>query len=156
MATNKRFAYAAAAAIAVFWLGMLVGVSFLATPVKFRAPSLDLPVALDVGRVTFALFSRVEWIAVALLLLAIALPRLSGWMIAAAIVAVALLAAEFFWLLPVLDARVAAIIAGEAVQPSPHHFIYALAEAAKAALLLIIGLASLLRLASEPSAAGAR
>ena len=41
-------------------LGLLIGVSFLATPVKFRAASLDLPVALDVGRVTFELFSKVE------------------------------------------------------------------------------------------------
>lgn len=35
--------------LAVLWAGLLLGVSFLATPVKFLAPSLSLPVALDVG-----------------------------------------------------------------------------------------------------------
>ena len=155
MVGNKRFLYTAAAFVAIFWLGMLVGVSFLATPVKFQAPSLDLPVALDVGRVTFALFSHIEWIPAVLLLAVVVLPRLDAWTVAAAAAASVLLAAEFFWLLPVLDVRVAAIIAGEAVQPGPHHFLYALAEVAKAMLLLVIGFACLLRLASSPAPAAA-
>lgn len=155
MTGSKRLAHAAAAFVALFWLGMLVGVSFLATPVKFQAPSLDLPVALDVGRVTFALFSRIEWIPAVLLLAVVVLPRLSGWMIAAAIGIVALLAAEFFWLLPALDTRVAAIIAGEPLPSSPHHFLYASAEVVKALLLLAIGLGGLLRLASPPAASAA-
>ncbi|WP_157016705.1 hypothetical protein [Mesorhizobium xinjiangense] len=152
MTRNKRFANAAAASVALVWLGMLVGVSFLATPVKFQAPSLDLPVALDVGRVTFALFSRIEWIPAVLLLPVVVLPRLNGWMIAAAIGIIALLVAEFFWLLPVLDARVAVIIAGEPLPSSPHHLLYASAEVVKALLLLAIGLGGLLRLASPPAA----
>jgi hypothetical protein len=43
---------------AILWLGLLLGVSFLATPAKFLAPSLALPVALDVGRHTFAVFNK--------------------------------------------------------------------------------------------------
>src|SRR5690606_30735313 len=46
--------------LAVLWTGLLLGVSFLATPVKFLAPSLSLPVALDVGRQTFMVFNWVE------------------------------------------------------------------------------------------------
>src|SRR5690606_31087651 len=46
--------------LSLVWLGLLLGVSFLATPVKFLAPSLTLPVALDVGRYTFTWLSRVE------------------------------------------------------------------------------------------------
>ena len=143
--SRKRHAYAAAAFIALFWLGMLVGVSFLATPVKFEAPSLDLPVALDVGRVTFALFSRIEWIPAVLLLAVTALPRLGSWMIAGAAAALLLLAIEFFWLLPVLDQRVEAIIAGKPLPPSSHHFLYASAEVVKAFLLLAVGLGGLMR-----------
>src|SRR5690606_35153067 len=48
---------AALAFVTLLWLGLLLGVSFLATPVKFAAPTLTLAVALDVGRVTFGLFS---------------------------------------------------------------------------------------------------
>jgi hypothetical protein len=36
---------------------------------KFLAPSLSLPVALDVGRQTFYVFNKVEWVLVAVLLL---------------------------------------------------------------------------------------
>jgi hypothetical protein len=39
--------------IAWFASGMIFGVSFIATPAKFLAPSLDLAQALDVGRATF-------------------------------------------------------------------------------------------------------
>src|SRR5690606_22365267 len=62
------------AAVAVFaivslvWIGALLGVSFLATPVKFLAPSLTLPVALDVGRQTFHWYNRLELVFAALAL----------------------------------------------------------------------------------------
>ena len=55
------YAMAALALVPAIWLGLLVGVSFIATPVKFAAPTLELGPALDVGRVTFALFSKIEW-----------------------------------------------------------------------------------------------
>jgi hypothetical protein len=42
------------------WAGMIVGVSFIATPVKFQAPSLTIPVGLEVGRYTYRLFTTVE------------------------------------------------------------------------------------------------
>ena len=32
--------------LGTLWIGLLVGVSFVATPVKFRVPLLTLPVAL--------------------------------------------------------------------------------------------------------------
>ena len=42
------------------WAGAIIGLSFIATPVKFQAPHLTTPVALEVGRYTFGLFSNVE------------------------------------------------------------------------------------------------
>jgi len=47
-------------AIALVWAGMVLGVSFVATPAKFLAPSLPLPIAIDVGRHTFRTFGRIE------------------------------------------------------------------------------------------------
>lgn len=58
---------------ATLWLGPLLGVSFLATPTKLLAPSLILPVALDVGRHTFSVFNKDEWLLSIVLLLL-------GWM----------------------------------------------------------------------------
>lgn len=135
-------------ALPVFWLGLLVGVSFLATPVKFQAPSLDLPVALDVGRVTFALFNRVEW-AMALILAFAALvsrfPR--NWSLLLGLVII-LLALETFWLMPELNERVRTITAGETPTPSHHHTLYALMETGKLLALLGMFIVTALRLPS--------
>ena len=123
--------------IAAIWFGMLVGVSFVATPAKFLAPSLSLPVALDVGRHTFAIFNRIEWVfLVALAVLVLAGAR--GWLNLTGLAIVAgLMIAETGWLLPLLDSRVGMIIAGQQPAPSNLHTIYIACEAAK--LLGLIG-----------------
>lgn len=132
---EPTLADAAFLGLALVWAGMLVGVSFVATPVKFAAPGLSLAVALEVGHVTFRLFSRIEWALAAGLLLASAwtarrrLPVLAGLL-------AALVALQAVWLLPVLDARVAAVVAGTPLPPTSHHTYYAVAEGAKLLLLL--------------------
>lgn len=57
--------------VPTLWLGMLIGVSFIGTPAKFGAATLSLPVALDVGRTTFALFNWIEWGMLALLVVVV-------------------------------------------------------------------------------------
>src|SRR5690606_27511731 len=97
------------ALVALVWAGMVVGVPGLATTVKFSAPSLTLPVALDVGRVTFDLFSRVEWgFAIALALAGLAAGASRALWLAIGLV-VALIIAQAVWLLPALDARAIAV-----------------------------------------------
>ena len=61
--------------VAYAWFGLVVGVSFLATPIKFRAQSLTLPVALDVGRTTFHAMTRLEWLLTLALLGAMVVAR---------------------------------------------------------------------------------
>src|SRR5690606_18050648 len=108
---------AVAAFVSLAWLGMLLGVSFLATPVKFQAPSLELEVALDVGRVTFDIFSRIEWALAALLVIATFFPRAPLAEMVFTAVAVLVVSIQAFWLLPVLDMRVEAVISGEPLPP---------------------------------------
>lgn len=129
--------------IPAVWAGLLAGVSFIATPVKFAAPSLELPVALDVGRVTFGLFSRIEWGAAAVLLAALLLAGLPRRRSLAAAWLVLLLALQGLWLLPALDARVALVIAGTPAPPSWHHGLYAGAELLKLVTLSGLALAGL-------------
>jgi hypothetical protein len=134
-------------ALAILWLGLLLGVSFLATPVKFLAPSLTLPVALDVGRQTFAAFNRVEWVLIALLLvLAIIGPRTLA-AVAGLLVAAAVTIAQALWMLPVLDARVGIIIAGGHPPPSSLHNAYLVAEVVKLLALLVMSFSMARRLA---------
>lgn len=129
--------------LALVWLGLVLGVSFLATPVKFMAPSLDLTVALDVGRHTFGVFNWVELAFLAALGAALLLAR-PHWLAGAAWLALAiLLLAQTFWMLPVLDARVGVYLAGNVPPPSNLHAIYIVADGIKALLQLGIGLAGL-------------
>jgi hypothetical protein len=144
--STDPFSDAVAAFVAVVWLGMLLGVSFLATPVKFQAPSLERPVALEVGRVTFTAFAKVEWGLAFLLGIAVLFPRAPRAKILFAAVAVLIVALQALWLLPVLDARIDAVIAGEPMSPSMHHMLYAAMEAVKAAALAAVALVALFRL----------
>lgn len=133
----------ALALLTLVWAGMVIGVSGLATPAKFYAPSLSLPVALDVGRTTFHVFTRVEWIlGLALVLLLHAL-RHRRLILLGALLVVSILLVQALYLLPELDLRVAAIIAGQTPPPSSLHTWYAAAEAGKLAALFALGLAGL-------------
>ena len=124
--------------LAAVWLGLLAGVSFLATPVKFTAPGLTLPLALEVGRVTFALLNKVEWLMLAALALAAVAARITGVRLAAFAVLALLLVAQTFWLLPLLDERLSAVVAGSQVAPSQHHRLYIGAEILKLLCLSIM------------------
>ena len=54
--------------LCLIWAGLSVGVAFLATPAKFLAPSLSLPVALEIGQQTFRVYSGAEFALLVLLM----------------------------------------------------------------------------------------
>lgn len=128
-------------ALCLLWAGLLTGVSFLATPIKFRAPSLTMPVALDVGRQTFGAFNKVEWLAVVIGLFLLLRPR--GRQPRAVTmslgVAAVIVLLQSVWLLPILDARVTRILAGQNPPDSPLHWIYIGLEVVKLGALLGAG-----------------
>ena len=129
---------------ALLWAGTLLGVSFLATPAKFLAPSLTLPVALDIGRHTFAVFGPIEAL-LCLVLLACAIVTRAGMWIALAVLVFALTILQVAWLLPVLDSRVDLILQGTMPAPADYHRIYIGADLAKLVLLLWLGIGALRR-----------
>jgi hypothetical protein len=132
------------AAILFVWAGVLLGVSFIATPAKFLAPSLPMAQALDVGRWTFHVLSLVEWgfaaAAATLLVMAWRAERVHGSIVALIAVVVLVMAAETFALRPLLDARVLQIMTGESVPPSPLHNVYIGLEALRLILILAAGI----------------
>lgn len=126
--------------IALLWTGLELGVAFVATPAKFLAPSISLPVALDVGRQTFMVANRVELGICLIVLLAAALTRRRrAWTLAFAPPALAVLL-QTIWLIPALDARVGLILAGQSPPPSPLHGLYVGLELGKATWLALAGL----------------
>jgi hypothetical protein len=141
------------ACIALIWLGMVLGISFLEAPVKFMAPSVTLEIGLDIGRYVFGVFNKVECafaLIIAILLIIIRKKDLSLIPLGLAWLALALQTA---WLLPVLEARVAQIIQGQTPAPSILHTIYVVLEVLKAVALAVYGLWNVLiiRLEKEPS-----
>jgi hypothetical protein len=132
--------------LACVWAGIVIGVSFIATVAKFDAPSLTLPVALDVGRHTFAPLARIEW---ALWLLLLTASALAGWgrgrILAVGGVA-GILAVQALWLLPSLDARVELILAGTTPPPSQLHLLFVAGETAKILALAALAVLELRRL----------
>jgi hypothetical protein len=124
--------------VPTLWLGVLIGISFIATPVKFRAPSLTRPAALDVGRVTFRFFSRLEWFFAALLLGVDAATKGASWRVPLAGLIAGVVVLQSAWLLPALDRRVAVIVAGGTLPPSHTHRTYGALEGAKLLALLAL------------------
>lgn len=121
------------------WVGLILGVSFIATPVKFQAASLTLPVAMAVGKVTFHLFNTVEWV---IFLCSITLMAFSGFKYKNSLIwtfLLILLIAQTHWLMPILDARADTIIANQSEYSAPGHthWIYVIIEFTKIILLLI-------------------
>ena len=58
------------------WLGMVLAISFLETPLKFRAPGITLPLGLGIGRLVFRALNTAEVVLAAAALLTItAAPR---------------------------------------------------------------------------------
>lgn len=125
----------------LLWAGLSIGVAFLATPAKFLAPSLTLPVALDVGQHTFRVYNGAELILLGVVLvLGIRSSSRKRWYLAALLPTVVVLL-QTLWLIPALDLRVTAIQAGQSpLPPSNLHTVYVAAEVVKVLWLLCQGL----------------
>jgi hypothetical protein len=67
-------AAASAATAAVFtWLGMVVAISFIEAPLKFRAPEVTVRIGLGIGRLVFRALNTTEVILAAVLVIALLL-----------------------------------------------------------------------------------
>lgn len=118
---------------------MTIGVSMIATPMRFAAESITRPVALDVGRVVFAALNQAELLALVLLLLVVRASGRSRDLWAWCGILALILVAQGAWLIPELAARTDIILAGAEPAPSHAHALYATLELAKMAMLLFLG-----------------
>jgi hypothetical protein len=118
---------------------MILGISFLETPVKFKAPSVTLEIGLDIGRQVFGVFNKVECaLALAMAILIVIIRQKDRLLIPLGVVWLSL-ALQTFWLLPILDDRVELILLGQTPAPSSLHTIYVVLEVFKAVALAVYG-----------------
>ncbi len=129
--------------VCFIWFGMTAGISLLATPVRFTAPSITRPVALDVGQVVFAALNKAELIALVTLLIVVRLSGKARELWAQCSLLVLILLAQSIWLLPQLAARSQQIVAGIEPPPSMLHASYSVLELIKLLMLLYLGFRSL-------------
>ena len=128
-----------AAAATLIWLGMVLAISFLEAPLKFRAKGLELPVGLAIGRIVFRALNIAEviWAVVIAICLTIAGP--SGPVLVLAAVTAVLLAVQLLVVRPRLNRRSARVLAGHDAPRSRAHHAYIGLEALKLAALVALG-----------------
>jgi len=135
-------ASAVGAALTFVWLGMVLAISFLEAPLKFRAPGVTLQIGLGIGRVVFRALNAVEVVlatAVAVALVSAAPPRPA--LIAGVIAALALIA-QLTVVRPLLSRRADAVLAAGPVAQLPRsraHHVYVVLELIKVASLIVAG-----------------
>ncbi len=129
--------------VCFLWVGITVGISMIATPVRFTASSITRPIALDVGRVVFAALNKAELLALVILLIIVRVAeRTKDWWAICALLAL-IVVAQGAWLIPELAARTDIIMAGGEPAPSYVHAVYSSLELLKIGLLLFLGFSSL-------------
>ena len=127
-------------AVTFVWLGMVLAISILEAPLKFRAPNVTLQIGLGIGRLVFRALNTVE-VAFALVILAIVAAGPTPARIAAAFyVAVAALAIQLIAVRPRLTRRSDQVLAGLDAPRSRGHYAYVGLEVVKVVALLIVGI----------------
>jgi hypothetical protein len=127
-------------AVTFVWLGMVLAISFLEAPLKFRAPDVTLQIGLGIGRLVFRALNAVE-VGFALVVVAVVAAGPTPARIAAAFwVAVAALAIQLIAVRPRLTRRSDQVLAGLEAPRSRGHYAYLGLEVVKAAALLAAGI----------------
>jgi hypothetical protein len=128
-----------AAGLSFLWLGMVLAISFLEAPLKFRAPGVTLQIGLGIGRLVFRALNTIEVILAALILIAVAVGSAAAGAVTALMAAAVVLALQLVAVRPRLARRSAAVLAGEDGPRSRAHVAYAGLEVVKAGALVAGG-----------------
>lgn len=129
---------AVAVALVFVWLGMVLGISFLEAPLKFRAPGVTLPIGLSIGRLVFRALNAVEVVLAAGIAVALVVGD-AGWV--AFLVAAVALVVQLFAVRPALTRRSNAVLEGQDAPRSRAHYAYVGLEIVKMVALIATGVA---------------
>ena len=126
-------------AIPFVWLGLVLGVSWLEAPLKFRAPGITLALGLGIGRLVFRALNIAELALLAVLTLAMAgsSPGAPRWVLVDGLWVV--LIVQTVGLRPPMDRRAQQIIGGGDPPKSSLHLVYVGLEVVKTLALPVLG-----------------
>ena len=131
------------AGAAVFvWLGMVLAISFLEAPLKFRAPGVTIQLGLGIGRLVFRALNICEVVLASVAIAAAVLGRAPTGALVALTVAIVALGVQILGVRPALTRRSDAVLADAAAAESGRsqaHLVYVGFELIKVVALLVSG-----------------
>jgi hypothetical protein len=126
-------------AVTFVWLGMVLAISFLEAPLKFRAPHVTLPIGLGIGRLVFRALNAAEVGFAVAVLVALVAGREPARIVVASSVAIAALALQLTAVRPSLTRRSEQVLAGLDAPRSRAHHVYIGLEVVKVIALVAAG-----------------
>jgi phosphate/sulfate permease len=129
-----------AVAVVFVWLGMVLGISFLEAPLKFRAPEVTVRIGLGIGRLVFRALNTAEVVLAVTLLIAAWLGDPPARTMIASVSVVAVLAVQLILVRPGLTRRSDLILAGQDAPHAPGHLVYIGLEVLKVIILITTGI----------------
>jgi len=124
--------------IPILWLGFILSISFMEAWLKFQAEGVTLSIGLSIGRLVFGALNKVEIFFFLIILIVIRRMYFEIGKKATRNIMISLLAillAQTFHLLPVLNSRAEIIISGLEPSFSYFHFYYVSLEITKVLIL---------------------
>ncbi|AQT81059.1 hypothetical protein B1R94_20025 [Mycolicibacterium litorale] len=133
----------AVAGAAVFvWLGMVLAISFVEAPLKFRAPGVTIALGLGIGRLVFRALNASEIVLAAVIVAALVVGTPSAGVTAAILVAIGALLVQVIGVRPYLTRRSDAVLADASQAETGRslaHYVYVVFEVVKVVALLVGG-----------------
>ena len=123
------------------WLGMVLAISFLEAPLKFRAPGVTLQIGLGIGRLVFRALNICEVLLAVTVVVAVGAGGAGTLGVAAVAVAVVMLAVQIVAVRPALTRRSDQVLAGADGPRSHAHVVYVGLEMVKVIALVTAGFA---------------
>lgn len=136
--------WVAVAVAAIFvWLGMVLAISFLEAPLKFRAPGITIALGLGIGRLVFRALNACEIALAAVVVVALVIGWPGPGVIAATLVAIGALLIQVIGVRPALTRRSDVVLADPAQAEAGRsnvHYVYVAFEIVKVVALLVSGI----------------
>jgi len=134
---------------AIFWAGLIAGISFLEAPLKFQAPGISVKLGLGIGQLVFQALNKIEIVLMVVILICNFKTTLKRQSLVLIIALAIICIADTFWLLPYLDERARAVLQGANPTPSILHIVYIIVEIVKFLCLTGFGILSLKEIRNE-------
>ena len=128
-----------AIAVAFVWSGMVLAISFIETPLKFRAPDVTLKIGLGIGRLVFRALNSAEVVLALVLLSALLAGKASRGVAMSGTVAMSALLVQLAVVRPRLKRRADLVLTGADAPRSHAHHHYVGLELIKLCALIATG-----------------